>query len=188
MTGPFVQVLENDAPAQGIAISASDGKATDITLTTLGVPITPPEAGGTGYRIDRRYFALNGEPIDINNLRVGDRFVTVLNVNGFENAEARLMIDDPLPAGVEIDNPNLLRSGDIGALDWLNPSEARHSEFRSDRFLSAVDLRERSSVTLAYIARAVSPGSFHRPAASVEDMYRPQYRARTDTGRMVITE
>ena len=32
------------------------------------------------------------------------------------------------------------------------------------------------------MVRAVSPGSFHHPAASVEDMYRPAYRARTDAG------
>jgi uncharacterized protein YfaS (alpha-2-macroglobulin family) len=32
----------------------------------------------------------------------------------------------------------------------------------------------------------VSPGSFHHPAASVEDMYRPEMRARSETGRVVI--
>jgi penicillin-binding protein 1C len=29
----------------------------------------------------------------------------------------------------------------------------------------------------------VSPGAFHQPAASVEDMYRPAFRARTETGQ-----
>ena len=98
------------------------------------------------------------------------------------------MIDDPLPAGVEIDNPNLLRSGDVGALDWLQLTEARHAEFRSDRFLAQVDLRETQTVRVAYVGRAVTPGSFHHPAASVEDMYRPTYRARTATGRVEVTE
>ena len=97
------------------------------------------------------------------------------------------MIDDPLPAGFEIDNPNLLRSGDVGALNWLTMSEARHSEFRADRFLAAVDLRGTDPVTLAYVVRAVTPGSFHHPAASVEDMYRPAYRARSETGSIRVT-
>jgi uncharacterized protein YfaS (alpha-2-macroglobulin family) len=113
--------------------------------------------------------------------------VTVLQVTAFESSGARLMIDDPLPAGVEIDNPSLLRSGDIRAMDWLDPSEAEHVEFRSDRFLAAVNMRSGEPVTLAYVARAVTPGGFHHPAASVEDMYRPAFRARTDTGRLVIT-
>jgi len=41
-------------------------------------------------------------------------------------------------------------------------------------------------VTLAYVARAVTPGLFYHPAASVEDMYRPAYRARTATGRVQV--
>ena len=41
---------------------------------------------------------------------------------------------------------------------------------------------------LAYIVRALSPGSFHHPAPSVEDMYRPDFRAVGDTGRVVVTE
>jgi uncharacterized protein YfaS (alpha-2-macroglobulin family) len=36
--------------------------------------------------------------------------------------------------------------------------------------------------------RAVSPGQFHHPAASVEDMYRPQMRARTDAGQVTISQ
>jgi uncharacterized protein YfaS (alpha-2-macroglobulin family) len=40
----------------------------------------------------------------------------------------------------------------------------------------------------AYIVRAVTPGNFHHPAASVEDMYRPAFRAQTASGHVVITE
>lgn len=188
VTGPFVQVLEDASPAQGLEISSQSNQDTDITLTTLGVPEIAPDAGGTGYGIERSYYGMDGTPIDRRTFATGERFVTVLRVTPFENAEARLMVDDPLPAGIEIDNPSLLRSGDVRALDWLNLSEADHTEFRSDRFLAAVNLRVRGTVTLAYVARAVTPGDFHHPAASVEDMYRPRYRARTGTGRLVVTE
>ena len=114
--------------------------------------------------------------------------MTVLTVDPFENSGARLMIDDPLPAGIEIDNPSLLQSGDVRSLDWLDLSEAQHAEFRSDRFLAAVDMDNGNSVTVAYVARAVTPGEFHHPAAAVEDMYRPRYRARTETGRIEVTQ
>ncbi|MFT5613263.1 MAG: hypothetical protein ACI8Q6_000539 [Granulosicoccus sp.] len=187
--GPFVEVREDDSTGAVLNISAADGEVTDITLTTLGVPKVAPEAGGTGYRIDRFYYTMEGDDVDPQSLVVGDRFVTMLRVTPFEKAGARLMINDPLPAGVEIDNPNLLRSGDVRALDWLNLSFAEHTEFRSDRFLAAVDLSNNGkAVTLAYIARAVTPGIYHHPAASVEDMYRPRNRARTATGQVVITE
>ena len=158
--------------------------AKDITLAVIGETGT---AGGTGYAITRSYYTMEGAPIEPSSMAVGDRFVTVLRVNPFEDSAARLMINDPLPAGIEIDNPSLLRSGDVAALDWLALSEAAHTEFRSDRFLAAVDMRTSETVTLAYVARAVTSGNFHHPAASVEDMYRPRFRARTATGRMTVT-
>lgn len=186
VSGSFVQMRQyGQAPA---LLSSADGQATEITLTTIGVPQVAPAAGGTGYRIERAYFAMDGSRLDGTRLKVGDRFVSLLTVTPFEDAQARLIIDDPLPAGVEIDNPNLLRSGDIGALSWIVPSEVRHSEFRADRFVSAVDLRGPGQVRVAYVARAVSAGVFHRPAALVEDMYRPSYRAWTEASRVEIAE
>ncbi|MBI6630677.1 alpha-2-macroglobulin family protein [Pontibaca salina] len=186
VNGPFVRRFAGDIPAQGAEITAD--RATELTLTTLGVPETAPEAGGTGYAIERRFLSMAGTPLDTDRLAVGTRFVTVLTITPFEDIGARLIVDDPLPAGIEIDNPNLLRAGDVGALDWLDLSEADHAEFRSDRFIAALDLPDDATVTLAYIARATSPGEFHHPAASVEAMYRPRYRAHTDSGRLAVTE
>jgi alpha-2-macroglobulin len=51
-----------------------------------------------------------------------------------------------------------------------------------------VDRQGAEPFRLAYMVRAVSPGRFHRPAASVEDMYRPAYRARTDAGTVTVRE
>ena len=60
---------------------------------------------------------------------------------------------------------------------------------RDDRFVASVTREEGDApFVVAYTVRAVSPGSFHHPAASVEDMYRPDYRAQTDAGRVVIAE
>ena len=115
--------------------------------------------------------------------------VAVVEVAPFGGGEARLIVNDPLPAGFEIDNPNLIRGGDIAALDWLSTiEETRRVEFRQDRFIAAVDWTSAEPFRLAYIVRAVSPGTFHLPAASVEDMYRPDYRAQSDTGRVTVTE
>ncbi len=186
--GPLVRAFEAETRSQPLAIRNERDTPTDLTLTTFGVPEVAPDAGGYGYRIERRYYTMAGAPVESLAPRVGERFVVVLRVAPFERGEARLMIDDPLPAGFEIDNPNLLRSGDIRALDWLDPQEAEHAEFRADRFLAAVDWRSDEAFQLAYIVRAVSPGEFHHPAAQVEDMYRPQYRAQTATGRMTVLE
>ncbi len=188
MDGPFVRMLQDQLGAAPMEVTNTTAVPTQITLTTTGVPQGPTEAQGYGYRLERSYFTTEGDPVDLGNIRTGDRLVTVLTVYPAEKGGARLMVNDPLPAGLEIDNPNLLRQGDIRALDWLDPIEGQFSEFRADRFLTAVDWSSSSSFQLAYIVRAISPGVFHHPAAVVEDMYRPQYRANTASGQVRIAE
>ena len=185
VTGPYMQHFD-DAQVTQTAITAANDRPLDLTLTTLGVPTFATEATGYGYRIERTHYGLDGTPIVLDELPLGTRFVTALRVIPATSHGARLMISDPLPAGVEIDNPNLLQSGSLAAFDWLQTSTAEQAEFRKDRFLAAVDVRDSGPVTLAYVARAVSPGTFQHPAALVEDMYRPTFRANTAAGQVVI--
>ena len=99
------------------------------------------------------------------------------------------MVSDPLPAGFEIDNPNLITAGSVPALDALGlEGNVTHAEFRQDRFLAALDRTDATPFRLAYVVRAISPGSYHHPAPSVEDMYRPDFRANGDAGRVTVTE
>ena len=184
--GPLVRVA-NDTSAP--LVVKNGGAKTQLTVTTYGVPSEPVAAGGNGYAITRSYYTLEGEPVVLDSVPVGTRLVTVLEITPFEGNEARLMVADPLPAGFEIDNPSLISGGNIAALDWLGlETDTAHSEFRQDRFLAAVDQAGSGAFKLAYIVRAVSPGSFRHPAASVEDMYRPDYRARSETGRVTVAE
>ncbi|WP_050525928.1 alpha-2-macroglobulin family protein [Pseudorhodobacter aquimaris] len=186
--GPLVRVL--DSTSAPVSVTNNSDRPVTLTLTTYGVPEVPGPAQGNGYAITRSYYTMEGAPVSLQSgVTTGDRMVVVLEVTPFGKAEARLMVADPLPAGFEIDNPNLLRGGDVGGLDWLDvQNEVEHTEFRQDRFISQVDWQGQNAMRLAYVVRAVSPGSFHHPAASVEDMYRPEYRAQTAAGRVMITQ
>jgi len=163
--------------------------ALDAVITISGVPRVPEPASANGYQIERTYYNMAGELIDIAQIGQNERFVAVLTVTAQNNVRGQLLVVDPLPAGIEIDNPNLLSGGSISALDWLGLSNnAEHTEFRADRFVASVS-RDRNapmSFRLGYIARAVSPGSFVHPAAIVEDMYRPEQRGRTASGRVEV--
>lgn len=184
--GAFVEVMEA-AELRGQTLTNTGTQPVLLSLTASGVPDTPEPASAEGYRIQRFHFDLDGAPVDPSTVAHGTRLVTVLKVLPLRQREARLMVADPLPTGFEIDNPTLLRSGDIRALEWLELTDvARHTEFRADRFLAAVDWTSDQPFQLAYIVRAVSPGDFHHPAASVEDMYRPAFRASTEAGRVRV--
>ncbi len=44
-----------------------------------------------------------------------------------------------------------------------------------------------ATATVAYVVRAVTPGTYLHPAATVEDMYRPERYARTPSGTLTVT-
>jgi uncharacterized protein YfaS (alpha-2-macroglobulin family) len=188
VSGPLVEALRAGDPTTH-TIANTGPREEVLTLTRFGLPEGGTEQFGNRYRIDREYLTLEGVPADPATLRQGTRLVVMLTVTPLGAPEGRLMVTDPLPAGFEIDNPNLLASGDVRAVQGTDlMTWAEHTEFRQDRFLAAVDNRGQEPLRLAYIVRAVTPGSFHHPAASVEDMYRPAYRAQTASGRVVVTE
>jgi uncharacterized protein YfaS (alpha-2-macroglobulin family) len=183
---PLVKVMDSSATAP--VVVKNMGEDTTLTVTTYGVPTEPEAAGGTGYAIERKYYTLDGEPVTLDGVKVGQRLVTVLEVTPFGRGEARLMVSDPLPAGFEIDNPNLITSGAEALANLGLETEVAHSEFRQDRFLTAIDRYDNATFRLAYLVRAVSPGTFHHPAASVEDMYRPNLTGRSAVGTVTIAE
>jgi len=186
--GPVLRMSASDLALAPATLRNTSDAPINITLSTFGTPDSDTQATGYGYRIARDYFSMDGVPLTPENITIGTRMVAVLTITPTDATGARLMVNDPLPAGFEIDNPNLLNAGDIAALDWLDPAYAEHAEFRADRFLAAVDWQSDRPFTLAYILRAVSPGEYHHPAALVEDMYRPEYRATTASGRVMVTD
>ncbi len=186
-SGPLVKVLDAANTAPVVVKNTSDSDTT-LTVTTYGVPSEPEPAGGSGYAIVRNYYTMEGEATKLDGLKVGTRLITVLEVTPFGRGEARLMVSDPLPAGFEIDNPNLMSSGTDALSELGLETEVAHSEFRQDRFLAAIDRYSNETFRLAYVVRAISPGTFHQPAASVEDMYRPDLTGRTDAGTVTIAE
>ena len=184
LRGQVVREITDRNPSAMMLRNISSSPTT-MTVTAFGVPDVAPDAGGYGYALTRRYYTMEG--VEINGpVASGTRLVAVLELEAFEEIGARLMIDDPLPGGFEIDNPNLLRSGAVKALEWLKVAQPQNVEFRSDRFLAAVDHEGAEKFQLAYVVRAVSPGIYHHPAALVTDMYRPEYRANTATARLTV--
>ena len=189
-SGPWFSRLDADTAAVLPLIVGNAGQRTlEALISVGGVPLTPEPAGGDGYRIERAYYDLDGRRIDHSTVTQGDRMVAVITVSADAQRQARLIVDDPLPAGFEIDNPSLIKAGDIADIAWLGLEEtAEHLEFRAERFVAAVDRgpSEPTRFQLAYRLRAVSPGVFAHLAATVEDMYRPQWRAWTETGRVEV--
>src|SRR5216683_162089 len=172
-----------------IKITNTGDAAVQAVVSVSGAPVTPEPAASNGFKIERSYFTLDGKPADVAKAKQNDRFAVVLKITEAKPEYGHIMVSDYLPAGLEIDNPHLVSSGDTGTLDWIEDGEKpENTEFRDDRFTAAIDraANDKAVFTVAYVARAVSPGRYVLPQAYVEDMYNPSRYGRSGTGAVEV--
>jgi alpha-2-macroglobulin len=188
--GAFNRSLRASELQQPLKVTNSGDGPVQAVVTVSGAPLVPEGAADRGFKIERKYFTLDGKPADASKARQNDRFAVVLKITEPQPQFARVIVADYLPAGFEIDNPRLVSSGDTGTLAWIEDAqEPVNAEFRDDRFSAAFERKagDPSVFTVAYVVRAVSPGRYVHPQAYVEDMYRPDRFGRTGTGRVEVT-
>ena len=170
-----------------VTIANTGNQATEMTLAVTAIPSTPPKADGNGFTIERKFYLPDGTPADLTNVHQNDRFVVVLSVKATELGSGQFVVADPLPAGFEIENPDLSASGSTADLSWLELSSPVHVESRTDQYVAAFRYYETTEAfSTAYLVRATAPGTFVLPGATIEDMYRPVLRANTDAGTITV--
>lgn len=186
--GNLNRKLTTDEISSGMIVANRSGENLEAAVTVTGVPVRALPAGGTGFKITRTYYTREGKEIDPSTVAQNERFVVVLKITELNSWASRIVVNDLLPAGFEIDNPRLVSSAELSAFDWLGRTKTAHTEFHSDRFVAAFNRRRSDDreITLAYVVRAVSPGTYVHPAAVVEDMYRPHLSARTAQGQVEV--
>ena len=188
--GAFYRSLKADQLAAPLAVTNSGAGTVQAVVSVSGAPLTPEPAAERGFKIERKFFTLDGEAADAAKAKQNQRFVVVLTMTEPRPQYGRVIVADYVPAGFEIDNPKLVSSGETGVLTWIaDAAQPVSSEFRDDRFTAAFDRKSDSGpvFTVAYVVRAVSPGRYVLPQAKVEDMYRPDRFGRTATGTVEIT-
>jgi hypothetical protein len=159
-----------------------------VTSIARGTPAVAPEPAMEGLDAYKQLWTPQGEAIDGNAFVQGDRIIVQISLRSQNEHLAPLVIADLLPAGFEIeavlqpqDAGEYGPYGFLGELALLNTAQAR-----DDRFVAALDVYDRDFHTVAYMVRAVTPGSFTMPGVVVEDMYRPDTVARTESSIIEI--
>ena len=126
--------------------------------------------------------------MDLDEVRQSDVLVAVINGEATNRLNHQALIVDLLPAGFEIENERLTGGRKNKEMAWLPKlARPRHTEKRDDRYVAALDLRRRKGAfSLAYVVRAVTPGTFRLPAVFVEDMYKTRYFARGEMSTVTV--
>ncbi|WP_431283720.1 alpha-2-macroglobulin family protein [Humitalea sp. 24SJ18S-53] len=181
------QALTATAPLTGPATARNMGDAPVLqTVSVSGLPAQPLPAQRAGMRITRRFFAPDGQPLNLDTLRQTQSFVLLLEATSDGGDTARALIQQGLPAGWEI--VGRFPEGPVPGMDFLGELSAPESQpALDDRFAAAIDLTaEARTARVAVRLRAVTAGRFELPGAEVSDMYRPAVFARQATARITI--
>jgi hypothetical protein len=201
-SGPLSRSFRaSDLAAAPVVIRNVSTQALQAVVSVIGSPVAPEPAGGAEFQVERTYQRLDGARVDPRQVRQNERLVVILKITEPEPTFGRIVLEDRLPAGFEIDVPALVPSARLtgaraapGGGDPEDPSandgaRPAYTEFRDDRFVAAWNRTEDSpqEITVAYIVRAVAPGSYAHPGPYVEDMYRPERFARGASGSVEVT-
>ncbi|MHA6288238.1 alpha-2-macroglobulin family protein [Maricaulis sp. CAU 1757] len=180
--------LEASALGEGIEFTVgSDGSAW-LTRIVHGETRQAPGPAAEGLEVRKRLWHVDGREVDPSRVTQGDRLLIELEISPYSERLVPAVIVDLLPAGFEIEA--VVRPDEVGrdgVYSWIEALDtAQMAESRDDRFVAAVDLRHKRMQRLAYLVRAVTPGTYVLPGMMAEDMYRPDVFARTATGEVVI--
>ena len=149
-----------------------------------GVSSVPEETSTNGVSIEREFLDLDGNARDASEAAQGDLIVVRLTLDSQGNRLDQLAIEDQLPAGWEIENPNVAASQQI---PWLRRREEgdRYRDARDDRMLIFTG-PVNGKATFHYAARAVTPGEYALPPTVVSGMYEPETRGVAAGGRVRV--
>ncbi|MFT3789300.1 MAG: MG2 domain-containing protein [Tepidisphaeraceae bacterium] len=180
------------------------------------IPTSPPvPVTGQGIDVVRRYTDREGRELDLKSITSGSLVYVDLAITAKRNLPG-VAIEDLLPAGLEIENPNLTvveaNDGEQYALPDTDLTAAASRQVRQTRRVSVskqpvldapmplfpyrVDRRDDRVVLFAnvaegtsryrYIARAVSSGEFRIAPVRAECMYDVATRSITGGGTMTV--
>ncbi len=159
------------------------------SASVSGVPKAVQPPAKAGFVIKRAFYTLSGKRANLAKLRQGDVLVAVISGEAVSGQRHQALVVDLLPAGFEIENANLKGRRKTSEMAWL-PKLAKtvNEEPRDDRYVAALNLSGggKRAFVLAYLVRAVTPGTFRLPAVYVEDMYKPRFFGRDAMGSVTI--
>jgi len=153
-----------------------------------------------GFVVQRRYEAVDN-PEDVSqdsdgiwHIKAGAR-VRVRITMVADNRRYHVALVDPLPAGLEIVNPELAVSGSIPQDPsqpdyrygwWWWGTWYEHQNMRDDRAEAFTSLLWDGVYEYTYVARATTPGTFVVPPAKAEEMYSPEVFGRSGSDKVIV--
>lgn len=210
LTVPMAGLLATRQSA--VQIETTSGGPLSYSVLLRYAESGPARAVNHGFAVQRRlrtvadgHAVSAGAPVDAHgqvHLPLGEMAVVDVIVQA-PDRRAQVVIDDPLPAGLEAVDPGLATSPQYveqgfpavraATLQELNAADGQslgpvrtHKEIHPDRVLIFVDDMPAGAYRFETLVRATTAGRFVHPPAKAEAMYAPGLWGRTAVSRVVV--
>ena len=153
-----------------------------------GIPVVPANVSADyGISVRRTFLNSEQQPVDATVVKQGELLVVKLTINTQGRILDNVVIEDLLPAGLEIENGHLKTSQLIPWATTESTLPVRHLEIRDDRLVLFANafIGEKE---FFYAVRAVSPGDYTLPAVSASVMYAPAVKSSHGAGQIRVVE
>ncbi|GAB7082408.1 alpha-2-macroglobulin family protein [Megalodesulfovibrio paquesii] len=152
-----------------------NGTAFFYTVITRGTPVPASHTPlAKGLEVRREFLSRSGEPVAMHGLTQGDVVVMHTALRGWSDVE-NVVVNNLLPAGLEVENPRLASSERLSWVEKAAP--AAYQDIRDDRIVTVLDMQYDEWVHSYSVLRAVTPGEFLAPPVQAEAMYDPEIQA-----------
>ena len=183
-----LHLSQDEITSGSIEISNAGPGPVYLHWESSGVPSAPNQnAGDLDQQLQVRRTILNADAKQVSphDLQQGELYVIKVTVDTRGEYIDNLVVEDLLPAGLEVENARLKTSAILPWVRRKQTLQVRHMELRDDRvLLFANPLHGRHHYY--YAVRAVTPGTFALPAIVAECMYDPAIRSHHGQGRITI--
>ena len=202
-----MRVLTEDRPASVTIGKEGPGRLywrAGLRYAPRDLDLTPLQAG---FAVDRTYQAVDDSADVVKGedgrwrVKAGARVRVTVTMTA-PSRRLHVAMVDPLPAGFEAVNPDLLGQQDSppeatrptargrrGGMEygyWWRPWWYEHQNLRDDRAEAFTSLLPAGVYTYSYVARATTPGIFIVPPPRAEEMYSPETFGRGQTDRVIV--
>jgi uncharacterized protein YfaS (alpha-2-macroglobulin family) len=181
--------LENDLVIKGLNQSA----LTFLMEAEYSTPEVDTDRVDRGFRIERVVKNLtDATRVGTPNapLKLGDQLLITYRLNS-RKLQNFVALEDSLPAGVEVVNPNLALVGKFYQLPPPDPQdrllEMSYSQMRDRSALLYFDTVDPGSGTYSILARATAAGTFRWPATQVAPMYDARFSGLSPSSVCVVS-
>jgi len=189
------ELLSGKPNKLSIGRGEGDGSLYYTASLVLDVPVEEVKALSRGIILSRAYYLPEDEKSPVRKARRGDLLIARLTMV-IPRSLNYVLIDDPLPAGLEVVNSNLAGypggsvSGKISCgcyNSWWDSWRFEHAELRDERVVLSASSIPAGTYAYTYVVRASTPGTFHVMPPTGQEFYSAEVYGRGDGSVFEVT-